>query len=85
MATFGALKDAVLRRARVRDHFDLRGLSPAHGAFWDQMNRVEYERGYTPDYVKPGTPELCAMDLLTDEEFADWLARFDRLVPGSGY
>lgn len=73
--TFGELRKRAMAKNGVNDFFAFREISPAHDAFWDEMNAVEYERGYTPDYAKPGTPALCDMDLLDPEEFQAWLAR----------
>ena len=70
MKTFGSLKDMVLRKAGVRDHFKFNEISEAHRAFWEKLNRIEYDRGYVAgEYEKPGTPALCDMELLSEEEF----------------
>lgn len=83
MATFGDLKDEVLERAGVKSHFDLFVISPAFKDFWEKLNRMEYDRGYVPgEYEKPGSPALCEMDLLTDEEFAKLLKELNRIMAG---
>lgn len=75
MATFGTVRAQVLAKAKVRNHFEYLQLGSAHAAFWERINAVEYARGYTPEYLKPGTPGLCDMDLLTDAELLDWVSR----------
>ncbi len=71
--TFGELRKLALAKAGVTDHFAFRDLSSEHDAFWERINSVEYERGYTPDYTEPGTPALCDMKLLTADELAQWV------------
>jgi hypothetical protein len=80
MATFMQLRAAVIAKAKVRDMFAFRLISPAHNAFWDEMNEVEYRRGYVAgEYEKPNTPALCEMDLLTIAEFEEWVRKFKAL------
>ena len=72
--TFGELRKRALAKAGVTDHFAFREISRAHDEFWERINAVEYQRGYGPEYLKPGTPALCEMKLLTAREFEEWLA-----------
>ena len=79
MTTFRELRMVVLERAgTLNDHFAFRRLSLAHAAYWDKINAVEFERGYDHEkYIKPGSPSLCDMDLLTPEEFEVWVAELE--------
>lgn len=78
--TFGQLRKAVMRKAGTKDMFEFRQMSPAHNAFWDEMNDVEFERGYVRDeYERPGTPALYNMKLLTNKEYKEWLKKFDEI------
>lgn len=77
MHTFQELRDWVLGQAKVNSHFKLIRLSDEHRKFWDDINDIEYRRGYVPgEYEKPGTPALCDMRLLTEDELAEWKKRF---------
>ena len=56
------------------------GISPEHHSFWDEMNEVEYERGYVREvYERPDSPALHQMELLTDNEFQMWLKKFEAI------
>ena len=80
MATFRELREAVMKRAKVRNRFSFRKISPAHDDFWNKMNAVEYDRGYKPgENEKPDTPALCDMNLLTKVEFNKWLKDFEAI------
>jgi len=81
MATFGQLRDFVMKEAKVsvggKGFFEFRCIDLAHDAFWDDMNTVEWQKGYVPGvYEKPDSLALCEMDLLTQEEFDEWVSRF---------
>ncbi len=80
MATFGDLKNLVLKRAGTSNHFDFIEISEAHRDFWDKLNTIEFDRGYVPgEYEKSGTPALRQMDLLTDEEFQALVKEYEAL------
>ena len=77
MRTFGQLKVEVLAVASANDHFELIRLSAAHRNFWERMNRMEYDRGYVhEEYIKPGSPCLCDMELLDQPEYDRLLNEF---------
>jgi len=78
MVTVEKLREIVMGKAGVTDMFAFRCLSRRHNAFWDEMNEVEFQRGYVPEeYEKPDTPALFEMELLTEEEFAQWVEKFE--------
>lgn len=77
MPTFGKLRELVHNEANTKgDHFVFRSLGKEYADFWDEVNEAEYKHGYTPDYLNPGTPALCDMDLLTESEFNMWVEKF---------
>jgi hypothetical protein len=81
MPTFGSLREVVLLRAGTPgNHFEFTRLSRKHSEFWDKINKVEFDRGYTPGvYEQPDSPALCGMELLTEDEFQEWLVEFESL------
>ena len=75
--TFQDLRDWALKEARVSNHFGFLRLGPCYTQFWEDINRIEYTRGYDPEeYLKPNAPALCQMKLLTEEELKEWKKRF---------
>lgn len=75
--TFKELRVWAVEMAGVSNHFDFCRLGPDYKNFWDKINCVEFDRGYDPvEYIKPDTPALWQMKLLTDEEFEEWKSRF---------
>ena len=82
--TFGELRWEVIRRVglsqNLRSWFSFRHISPRHEKFWDEMNEVEYRRGYVRgEYEKPDTPALHEMKLLAEDEFEMWLKKFEAI------
>lgn len=75
--TFQNLRDWVLKKAVVSSHFDFLQLGPSYVRFWEDVNRLEFDRGYDPEeYTKPNTLGLWQMKLLTKTEFKEWKKRF---------
>jgi hypothetical protein len=68
--TFGALRAEIFRLAGVKNHFEFCGLGEKYEKYWDKLNREEYERGYKGgEYEKSGSPQLCDIPLLSQEEY----------------
>ena len=66
-----------MREAGTTDMFKFRQMSEEHDAFWDEMNTTEFDRGHVRgEYERSSTPALCEMHLLTEQEYKEWLARF---------
>jgi hypothetical protein len=82
MPTFGELRKYVLRASGVKNHFEFCDLSPKHRNFWEKINDVEYKRGYSEEYLKPESPALCEMNLLSKEELQSWIKEFEKEVRG---
>ena len=83
MPTFGKLRETVLKEAGIKEEegiagmFRFRSMHDAYDEFWERMNTVEWQRGYRPGYYeRSDTPALCQMDLLTQEEFDEWVKSF---------
>ena len=80
MPTFGQLRKAVLQKASVKDHYEFMRTSDEHFVFWNEMNEVEFRRGYVRGvYERSGSPALCDLELLTETEYADWLKKFEAI------
>jgi hypothetical protein len=80
MPTFAELRKYVLRASDVKNHIAFCELSPRHRNFWEKINHVEYKRGYSEDYLRPGSPALCEMNLLSEEELQTWIKEFEKEV-----
>lgn len=79
MPTFGQLRALVFKKAGVKNHFDFNALGPEYRKYHDEINHVEFLRGYNKEeYGKHGTPALFEMELLTQEEFAVWVKKFEQ-------
>ncbi|MDO8516065.1 MAG: hypothetical protein Q7S28_02330 [bacterium] len=76
--TFGQLRCIVIQRSGAKDMFDFQNFGPQHRQFWEDMNKAEYDRGYTSSYANVGTPALSNMNLLSNTEFDGWLLRFEK-------
>ncbi len=80
MPTFGQLRRVVIKEAGTEDLFRFRGISSEHNAFWEEINAVEFKKGYVPgEYEKPGSQSLCEMELLTLWEFNEWVGKFKKI------
>lgn len=80
MATFGELRRTIFREAGVRDHMQFIALGKEYFEFHREINAVEFKLGYSPEYIQSVTPEMCDMNLLSDQDFADWLERFRAIL-----
>ena len=77
MVTFEKLRGVVMKKAGVIGMETFRNLSKQHDAFWDEMNEVEFQRGYVQEeYEKSDTPALFEMKLLAEEEFDQLVEKF---------
>lgn len=77
MPTFEVLREYVIRKAGVKNHFEFIRLSNSHRDFWERINEIEFQRGYKrEEYEKPGAPALCEMNLLTQDELESWKQDF---------
>jgi hypothetical protein len=75
--TFGELRSFVLVRTNSENHFVFCRMGEKYEEFWNDMNRVEYDRGYNKEeYEKRGSLALSDMKLLTETEFVGWKKRF---------